>query len=103
MASISLPVAEISIGSVTDSNKAYLDYLQNRGGQTLAAPYCARPTKAASVSAPLHWGEVKSGLRPEQFTIKNMPERLKKVGDLYKPVLGSGINMKTILKRVEKL
>lgn len=83
-------------------HKVYLDYLQNRGGQTLACVYCVRPTKSASVSTPLHWHEVKKGLRPEQFTIKNLASRLKKEGDLFRPVLGKGVNMKRILARIEK-
>jgi bifunctional non-homologous end joining protein LigD len=82
-------------------HKVYLDYLQNRGGQTLAAPYCVRPTKTANVSTPLHWREVKKGLRPEQFTIKTMPTRLKKVGDLFRPVLGKGVDINKILKQIE--
>ena len=82
--------------------KLYLDYLQNREGQTLAAPYSVRPTATASVSAPLQWYEVKKGLRPTDFTIKNMPARLKKHGDLWKPVLGKSINLNKVLSRIEK-
>src|SRR5690625_1536784 len=74
-------------------NRIYLDYLQNRFGQTLAAPYCVRPKKGASVSAPLLWEELKPGLRILDFTIRTMPERLEKVGDLFKGVLGKGIDM----------
>jgi bifunctional non-homologous end joining protein LigD len=82
-------------------NKIYLDYLQNREGQTLAAPYSVRPTPDASVSTPLHWDEVKPGLRPNDFTIKNIGKRLKKTGDLWKPVTGKGINLAKLLKQLE--
>lgn len=81
--------------------KIYLDFLQNREGQTLAAPYSVRPTPEASVSMPLHWDEVKSGLRPSNFTIKNAPARLKQTGDLWKPVTGEGIDLMKILKKME--
>lgn len=81
-------------------NKIYLDWLQNREGQTLAAPYSLRPTPDASVSTPLKWEEVKPGLKPSQFTIKNMPARLKKVGDLWQPVIGKGINLATVLDHI---
>ncbi len=37
-------------------NKIYLDYLQNKKGQTLASAYCARPKPGATVSAPLALG-----------------------------------------------
>lgn len=82
-------------------HKVYLDYLQNNEGQTLAAPYSVRPTKDASVSTPLTWDEITDDLRPSDFTIKNMEARLKKVGDLWKPVLGKGIDMQKIIKRME--
>jgi bifunctional non-homologous end joining protein LigD len=83
-------------------NRVYLDYLQNNKGQTLSSAYSVRPTKDASVSTPLKWEEVTPELKPGDFTIKNMPERLKKVGDLWQPVLGKGINMKKILKNLDK-
>jgi bifunctional non-homologous end joining protein LigD len=81
--------------------KIYLDFLQNREGQTLAAPYSVRPTPDATVSMPLHWDEVKPGLSPVDFTIKNAVARLKRTGDLWKPVLQKGIGVAAILKRIE--
>jgi bifunctional non-homologous end joining protein LigD len=82
-------------------HKIYLDFLQNREGQTLAAPYSVRPTPEASVATPLHWDEVKKGLKPSDFTIKNTPARLKRTGDLWKPVIGKGIDLTKILKKIE--
>ena len=79
-------------------NDIYIDYLQNSIGQTLACAYSVRPKPLATVSAPLEWKEVKHGLRPAQFTLKNMHERIIQKGDLFKPVLGKGLNMKTALK-----
>ncbi len=67
--------------------RVYLDYLQNRRGQTVVPPYAARPVPAASVSAPLDWDELDSGIAPDRFTIKNMPERLRRLGDLFAPAL----------------
>lgn len=81
-------------------NKIYIDFLQNREGQTLAAPYSVRPTPDASVSTPLHWNEVVPGLKPTDFTIHNMAARVKKVGDLWKPVMGKGIDLPAVLKRI---
>src|SRR5699024_1056173 len=54
------------------NGKIYLDFLQNRRAQTLAAPYCVRPKEGAPVSAPLEWKEVKPGLQIQDFHIKNM-------------------------------
>ena len=81
-------------------HKIYLDYLQNREGQTLAAPYSLRPTPNATVSMPLHWDEVTSGLSPADFTIKNAARRIHRTGDLWKPVLGAGIDLAATLKRL---
>lgn len=82
--------------------KIYVDFLQNRAGQTLAAPYSARPKNGATVSAPLQWDEVNSTLSPSQFTIHNMMQRLEKKGDLWKAVLGKGANIPKIIKQLEK-
>jgi bifunctional non-homologous end joining protein LigD len=79
----------------------YVDYLQNSRGQTLACPYSARPKPGATVSAPLEWKEVKKGLHPSMFTIKNMKKRVDKKGDLYKPVLGKGIDIPGAVKRLK--
>lgn len=81
--------------------KIYIDYLQNRESQTLSAPYSVRPVPAASVSAPLKWEEVNKKLRPSDFTLKNMPERLKSVGDLWKPVLSAGVDLASALAHLE--
>jgi bifunctional non-homologous end joining protein LigD len=84
-------------------NKIYLDYLQNRTIQTIAAPYSLRPKPGATASAPLHWEEVKKGLSIQDFTIENMYSRAKEVGDIFKPVLGKGINLKKVLGRINSM
>lgn len=82
--------------------KIYLDYLQNRRGQTLAAPYCVRPKKDAPVSAPIKWKELKKGLKISDFNIQNMSDRINKHGDLFKDVLGEGIEMEQVLDKLNK-
>ena len=81
--------------------KVYLDYLQNRPGQTLAAPYSIRPRPGAPVATPLKWEEVKIGLDPNRFTIKNTLERLKENGDIFKNVLGKGIDIAKCISKLE--
>jgi bifunctional non-homologous end joining protein LigD len=76
----------------------YIDYLQNKTGQTLSSVYSARPKPGAPVSTPLEWDEVKKGLHPTDFTIKNILKRIEKKGDLFAPVLKKGINMEKALK-----
>ena len=78
--------------------KIYLDFMQNRAGQTMAAPYSLRPVKGATVSTPLDWDEVNHKLNPSKFTIKSAPKRFEEVGDLWKPVLGKGISMDEVLE-----
>jgi bifunctional non-homologous end joining protein LigD len=80
--------------------KIYLDFLQNRAIQTIAAPYSLRPRPGATASAPLHWEEVKKGLQIKDFTIYNMMDRIKTEGDLFKGVLGKGIDLQKVLKKV---
>ena len=79
----------------------YMDYLQNRGGQTIASVYSLRPKAGATVSTPVLWKEVKKGLSPKQFTIHNIEQRVKKMGDIFSGVLGKGIDLKKCLKNLE--
>ena len=83
--------------------RMYLDFLQNRPQATIAAPYSVRPKPGATVSAPLHWEEVKKGLSMQDFTIKTMPDRIRSEGDLFKPVLGKGIDMQKALSKLEAI
>lgn len=80
--------------------KMYIDFLQNRPQATLAAPYSLRPKPGATVSMPLHWEEVKKGMKMTDFTIFNAADRLKTEGDIFKPVLGKGIDLNKVLKKL---
>jgi len=64
-----------------------VDYNQNRWGATLASIYSVRPTPFAGVSAPVTWAEIEEGIAIEDFRMENMLERLKGIGDLWKPTL----------------
>jgi len=83
--------------------KMYLDFLQNRPGATIACPYSLRPKPGATVSMPLHWDEVKHGLKMQDFTIFNAADRLKETGDLFKGVLGKGIDLNAVLKKAKSV
>jgi bifunctional non-homologous end joining protein LigD len=73
------------------SGLARLDYTQNVSNKTLVAPYSPRAAPGAPVSAPISWDELDDPeLRPDGFTIRSMPERLARMGDLFRPVLGLG-------------
>ncbi|WP_129715841.1 DNA ligase D [Pedobacter sp. SYP-B3415] len=86
--------------AIRDRNgKMYIDFLQNRPHATIAAPYVVRPKPGATVSMPLHWDEVKKGLKMKDFTIKNAIERMRSEGDLFKPVLGKGIDLRKVISK----
>ena len=63
--------------------RVYFDYLQIGRSKTIAAPYVLRAHDGAPVATPLAWKEVKKGLTPDQFNIKNAMKRFNKVGDLF--------------------
>ncbi len=63
-----------------------VDYNQNAWGRTLASVYSVRPKPRATVSAPVTWEELKKGVAIEDFRLDNMPERVRRVGDLFEPV-----------------
>jgi bifunctional non-homologous end joining protein LigD len=81
----------------------YLDHLQNRPGATVAGPYSLRPKPGATVSMPLHWDEIRKGMKMTDFTIRNALARLKKEGDLFSPVIGKGIDIMRVLELSESV
>jgi bifunctional non-homologous end joining protein LigD len=82
-------------------DKVYLDYLQNRYGQTIVAPFSVRPLPGATVSMPLVWEEVNDSLDPEAFTIKNALERMERLGaDPVLPVLEVKPDLAQVLEQL---
>ena len=69
--------------------RVLVDYNQNRWGSTLASIYSVRPTPLATVSTPLTWKEVAAAVRIDDFRLDNIRERIKKTGDLWKPLLAA--------------
>jgi len=69
--------------------RVLVDYNQNAWGRTLASVYSVRPKPEASVSTPVTWQEIEGGLKIEDFRMDNVPARLGKIGDLWKPLLTS--------------
>ena len=67
--------------------RVLVDYNQNAWGRTLASIYSVRPKPRASVSTPVTWREVESGIRIDDFRLDNVPARVRKLGDLWKPLL----------------
>jgi bifunctional non-homologous end joining protein LigD len=64
-----------------------VDYNQNAWGRTLASVYSVRPKPRAPVSTPVAWEEIEDGIEIEDFRLDNVPARVRKLGDLWKPLL----------------
>lgn len=75
-------------------NKTYIDFLQNRRGQTIACPYSVRPKPGATVAAPLHWHEVNKELQLSNYTIYNMRERVRTTPDPWKDLMKNKADLK---------
>ena len=69
------------------ARRVLVDYNQNAWGRTLASIYSVRPQPRATVSAPITWRELARGVSIEEFRLDNMPARIKKLGDLWTPLL----------------
>jgi bifunctional non-homologous end joining protein LigD len=69
--------------------RVVVDYNQNAWGRTLASVYSPRPKPRAPVSAPVTWKELERGVALEDFRLDNMPARVRRLGDLWQPMLSS--------------
>ena len=67
--------------------RVYLDALRMSRGATIVPPYVARATPEATVSTPISWEELASLKHGRCFTIKTVPDRLAKTGDLWKALI----------------
>jgi bifunctional non-homologous end joining protein LigD len=66
--------------------RVLVDYNQNAWGRTLASVYSVRPKPLATVSTPVTWQEVAARVGIEDFTVRTVPDRVRRVGDLWAPV-----------------
>lgn len=77
----------------------YLDYLQNRRGQTVVAPYSLRPKPKATVSTPLFWEELSPDLRIDDYTLVSVPQRVERLEDPWKDIWEKAADLKQALSR----
>jgi bifunctional non-homologous end joining protein LigD len=95
------PIATITRHIRSRGDKVYLDYLQNRTGQLIVAPFSVRPLTGATVSMPLLWEEVDASLDPRRFTIKDAVARMEKLGrDPVLPVLSEKPDLAHVLEKL---
>ena len=82
-------------------NRVYFDWMQIARGKTISAPYVPRAYPGAPVATPLEWSEVRAGLNPRQFHIKNVLARFDALGDLFTGVLTKPQRLEDALVRME--
>ena len=80
-------VTAIYVVAKRPRGRVLVDYNQNAWGRTLASIYSIRPRTQPSVSTPVEWSDLERGLSIDDFTMKNVPARVRKLGDLWKPLL----------------
>jgi bifunctional non-homologous end joining protein LigD len=85
------------------NKKVYIDYMQNSRGQTVASPYSVRPKPGATVSAPLNWDELNDDLAISNFTMENMGDRVKAMGDLWKDIDKTKNDLRKAIEKVESM
>jgi bifunctional non-homologous end joining protein LigD len=84
--------------------RIYVDTGRNGYSATFAAPYTVRAKRGAPVSAPCTWDEIERGeVAPGSFDLRNMPERLARVGDLWADVRRKGRSLKGPMRRLRDL
>ena len=83
------------------TGKVYIDHNMNRMGANIAAVYSVRPELHAPVSTPLTWDEVAQGdVRPQDFTIATIHERLEKMGDLFEHMLDEPVDLRPAMDKL---
>jgi bifunctional non-homologous end joining protein LigD len=80
-----------------------VDHRQNGWGKTIASVYSVRPKPGAPVSTPLRWDELKPSVRPRDFTMAGVLERIEQHGDLYAPVLEDPRPLAPAARRLDAL
>jgi bifunctional non-homologous end joining protein LigD len=84
--------------------RIYVDTGRNDYSATFAAAYTVRAKRGAPVSAPCTWEEVESGkAAPATFTLRNLPDRIEKIGDVWSDLTKRGYSLKRPTEALRKL
>jgi bifunctional non-homologous end joining protein LigD len=89
---------------VEREGRIFVDTGRNGYSATFAAAYAVRPKPGAPVSAPCTWDEIESGaVHPQTFTLRNIPERLAVIGDLWADLHKQGRSLRRPLAKIQKI
>jgi bifunctional non-homologous end joining protein LigD len=94
-------IATVERNIESRGDRVYIDYLQNRRGQTLVVPYAIRPVPAASISMPLEWDELDKNLSIDMFTMQNATELISKKGDTFQHFLNTKQTLDTAIQKLD--
>lgn len=84
--------------------RIYVDTGRNGYSATFAAAYTIRAKREAPVSAPCTWDEVERGtVSPGTFTLRNMPDRVAKEGDLWADMRRRKRSLKRPIEKLRRL
>ena len=84
--------------------RIYVDTGRNGYTATFAAAYTVRAKRGAPVSAPCTWEEVEAGtVRPDTFTLRNMPERISQAGDLWSDLRRRGRSLSRAAEKLRRM
>jgi bifunctional non-homologous end joining protein LigD len=83
--------------------RIFLDTLRNSYGATAVAPYAVRALADAPVATPLEWREVEGGASPRDWTLKNLPNRLKQQPDPWSGLMRHPFSLSSRRKKLDLL
>ncbi|MFJ5958555.1 non-homologous end-joining DNA ligase [Paenarthrobacter sp. NPDC092416] len=81
--------------------KVFVDFNQANRDRTIAGAYSPRAVPQAQVSCPLTWDELENA-DPAKYTIKTVPDRLKKTGDPWASMHDEPGNIDALLQWWER-
>jgi bifunctional non-homologous end joining protein LigD len=85
-------------------NRVYVDVMRNAYAQTAVAPYAVRARGGAPVATPLEWDELGGrGLRPDRFTLRDVPKRVAEQGDPWADMRRHARSLSRPIQRLSKL
>ena len=89
---------------VDRQGRIYVDTGRNGYSATFAAAYTVRAKKGAPVSAPCTWDEIEKGkVSPDTFTLRYLPARIKKTGDLWADMLRKRPSLKKPIEKLQRM